>query len=63
MILFFWSLDCWFSEGSDGGEAPVLAAAYGGGRANFFEELSDKGNWRKSYGQTLLPSLAADYHI
>jgi hypothetical protein len=38
MILFFWSLYCWVSEGSegsDGGEAPVLAAAYGGGRANF----------------------------
>jgi hypothetical protein len=49
MILFFWSLNCWFYEGSDGGEAPVLAVAIGSGRANFFEELSDKGNWRKSY--------------
>ena len=43
MILFFWSLDCWLSEGSDGGFAPILAAAYGGGRANFFE------NW--DYGK------------
>jgi hypothetical protein len=36
MILLFWSLDCWFSEGSDGGEAPVLAA-------RFFENWGDKG--------------------
>ena len=37
MILFFWSLEFWLSEGSDGGEAPILAAAYGGGRAIFLK--------------------------
>jgi hypothetical protein len=42
MILFFWSLEFWLlefwlSEGSDGGFAPLLAAATGGGRANFLE--------------------------
>lgn len=26
MILFFWFLEFWYPEGSDGGEAPLLAA-------------------------------------
>ena len=37
MMLVCWSLEFWLSEGSAGGFAPLLAAAYGGGRAIFLK--------------------------
>ena len=34
MMLVFWSLECWISEGSDGGFALLLAKALEFGRVN-----------------------------
>ena len=46
MMLVCWFLEFWLSEGSAGGEAPLLAAAIGGGRANFFENGGYGKHWK-----------------